>query len=113
MACSPVELDALLGHVDLLIFEPMRVGGITGSLKVAAMAEAAGVPVAVHTYPDLAAHLMLAAPNGMTAEYLSWWEGMFSQPIACTGASAMPLDEPGIGFTFDPDALRRHGIPSA
>src|SRR5215217_7023868 len=36
----------------------MRIGGVTGWLRVAAIAGATGVPMSTHLYPEVAAHVM-------------------------------------------------------
>ncbi len=36
----------------------MRIGGVTGWLRAAAIAGAAGIPMSTHLYPEIAAHLM-------------------------------------------------------
>lgn len=91
------EAEAL----DIVLFEPMRVGGVTGCIKLAALAQAFDLPIAPHTYPDLAAHLMAGFPNGLIGEYLPWWARLFANPIRLENGYAQPSDSPGIGFEFD------------
>ena len=43
---------------DLVMPDFMRIGGVTGWLRAAAMAEAAGVPISTHLYPEVAAQVM-------------------------------------------------------
>lgn len=86
--------------VDVVIFEPMRVGGVTGAIKVAAITQAFGIPIAVHVYSDLAAQLTCAFPNAITGEYLPWWGELFDHPLRVADGLGLPSVEPGIGFTF-------------
>ena len=86
--------------IDVAIFEPMRVGGITGAIKVAALTQAFDIPVAVHVYSDLSAQLTCAFPNAITGEYLPWWGELFVDPLRISDGKGKPSDEPGIGFTF-------------
>ena len=39
----------------------MRIGEVTGWLRAAAIAGAAGIPVSTHLYPEVAAHVMRVA----------------------------------------------------
>jgi mandelate racemase len=47
----------------------MRIAGVSGWLKAAAIAGAAGVPISTHLYPEFAAHLMRVTE---TADWLEW-----------------------------------------
>ncbi len=44
----------------LLLYMPdlMRIGGVTGWLRCAAIAGAAGLPLSSHLYPEFSAHLL-------------------------------------------------------
>jgi L-alanine-DL-glutamate epimerase-like enolase superfamily enzyme len=100
------ERDAL----DLVIFEPMRIGGITGSLKLAALAESFEVPIAAHVYHNLAAHLLTGFPTAAFLEYLPWWDVLLAAPVKPKAGQAVPSDRPGIGLDFDADALAHYGV---
>ncbi|HEX6870895.1 MAG TPA: mandelate racemase/muconate lactonizing enzyme family protein [Micromonosporaceae bacterium] len=93
------------GAVDVVIYEPMRVGGITGSVKLAHMAELYGVPIAPHTYPDLAAQLMPAAATGALCEYLEWWRPLLTNPVDPDHGRMAPTTGPGIGLDMRPEFL--------
>ena len=95
------------GCLDVVIFEPMRIGGVTGALKLAAICEAHGIPMAPHTYPELAAQLMSAKPAGVIGEYLSWWRPMLEEPIEIVRGKGTPSSRPGIGIHFDKKFLER------
>jgi mandelate racemase len=57
---GPRELHKALmkNACDLVMPDFMRIGGVTGWLRAAAIAGAKGVPVSTHLYPEVAAHLM-------------------------------------------------------
>ena len=54
---------------DLVMPDFMRIGGVTGWQRVAAIAGAAGIPVSTHVYPEVAAHVMRVTA---TAHWLEW-----------------------------------------
>ena len=56
------------GAVRIAIIDLARIGGITPWRKVAALAEAAHVPVAGHVIPEVHVHLLAAIPNGYVVE---------------------------------------------
>ncbi len=60
-------LDA--GAVDILQADATRCGGITGFVRVAALCEAAGIPLSAHTAPSLHAHVCCALAPAIHVEY--------------------------------------------
>ena len=56
--------------VDIVMIDQVRSGGITPWLKIAGMAEAFNLPVVSHGVPEIHVHLVGAAPNGLTVEYM-------------------------------------------
>jgi mandelate racemase len=61
---------------DFVMPDFMRIGGVTGWLRAAAIAGAAGIPVSTHLYPEVAAHVMRVTE---TAHWLEWqdWPILF------------------------------------
>ena len=96
--------------VDIVMIDQVRCGGITPWLKIAGMAEAFNLPVVSHGVPEIHVHLVGAAPNGLTVEYMPrlfhLWEEV---PVPVNGELAMPT-APGLGLKFDEDAIRRFGV---
>jgi L-alanine-DL-glutamate epimerase-like enolase superfamily enzyme len=59
------------GAVDCLQADVTRVGGITGLLRVAALADAAGLDVSAHCAPQASAHAMTAVWHARHLEYFA------------------------------------------
>jgi L-alanine-DL-glutamate epimerase-like enolase superfamily enzyme len=75
-------------------------------MKVAAMAEAFNLPVVSHLLPEIHVHLVAAAPNGLTVEYMPWSFGLFEEvPVPVNGELAVPT-KPGLGLEFRRDLDR-------
>ncbi|MGA8756071.1 MAG: mandelate racemase/muconate lactonizing enzyme family protein [Stellaceae bacterium] len=93
--------------VDVVMIDQVRSGGITPWLKIAGMAEAFNLPVVSHGVPEIHVHLVGAAPNGLTVEYMprlfQLWEEV---PVPQSGLLTMP-SAPGLGLNFSQDAIRR------
>lgn len=98
---------AWAGAVDVIIFEPMRVGGVTGSVKVMHAAEVTGTGVAPHTYPDLAAQLIPAVLGYGLCEHLAWWEPMLAEPAVLREGRLVPSERPGTGLEVAADVAAR------
>lgn len=94
---------------DIVMIDLIRVGGITPWMKVAGMAEAFNLPVVSHMVPEIHLHLVAAAPNGLTVEYMAWLTPMYKEvPLPQNGELMLPA-APGLGLEFDQAALDRYG----
>jgi L-talarate/galactarate dehydratase len=106
------EFRALLaaGGADIVMIDPFRAGGITGWLRVAALADAFGLPVVSHLAPEIQLHLIPAIPNGLTVEFMPWSVAMFDEVSwPRQGMLEMP-SAPGLGLTPDRRAIDRYRV---
>lgn len=97
------------GAVDCLQADVTRCGGITGWLRAAALAEAAGLEISGHCAPQLHAHVAAAVPN---VRHLEWFhdhvrieQRLFDGTLRPDGGSLRPGADgtPGHGLTLRPD----------
>jgi L-talarate/galactarate dehydratase len=98
--------------VDYVMIDLARVGGVTPWLKVAGMAEAFNLPVVSHVIPEIHAHLVAAAPNGLTVEYMGWMLELFDGVAEFDSASGELVlsDRPGLGLAFNQAAIDRFAV---
>ena len=96
--------------VDYAMIDLARVGGITPWLKVAGMAQAFNLPVVSHVIPEMHAHLVAAAPNGLTVEYMGWMLELFDGVAEFDPKSGeLELsDRPGLGLEFNQSTIDRY-----
>jgi len=88
----------------------MKIGGVSGWLRAAALAESRAVPMSSHLYPEISAHLLAVTPTAHWLEYMSWAEAILAEPIAIQNGFAVIPDRPGIGIEWDEDAVRRYAV---
>src|SRR5918994_1942268 len=55
---------------DHVMLDVMRIGGVSGWLRGAALADAAGLPASSHTFPELSASLLAVTPTCHRLEWL-------------------------------------------
>jgi L-alanine-DL-glutamate epimerase-like enolase superfamily enzyme len=96
--------------VDIAMIDLLRVGGITQWMKVAGMAEAFNVPVVSHLIPEIHVHLVAAAPNGLTVEYMPWTLRLYEETPAIEDGRLVVPKKPGLGLAFDPAVLKRYQV---
>lgn len=65
---------------DLVMPDFMRIGGVTGWLRSAAIAAASGVPISTHLYPEVGAHVMRVSETSHWLEWQNWVNPILKQP---------------------------------
>ena len=96
------------GASDYVMPDAMKIGGVTGWLHAAALAEAARVPMSSHLFPEISAHLLAVTPTCHWLEYVDWANPILTKPLGIDKGQALPSDSPGIGLTWDEDAVKRY-----
>jgi mandelate racemase len=87
--------------------DAMKIGGVTGWLRAAALAEPSGLPLASHAFPEVSAHLLAASPTAYALEYLDHAGPILEEPIEIEDGHALVPERPGIGLEWDEDAVGR------
>ena len=93
---------------DYAMADAMKIGGVTGWLKAAALAEAAGLPLSSHLFPEISTHLLAVAPTSHWLEYVDWANPILEEPLKVEDGHALAPDTPGIGISWDEEVVRRY-----
>ncbi len=93
---------------DFVMPDFMRIGGVTGWLRAAAIAGAAGVPMSTHLYPEVAAHVMRVTETAHWLEWQTWADPILQEPFDVRDGRLHIPDVPGIGLEWDEDAVAAH-----
>jgi mandelate racemase len=94
------------GGSDLGMPDAMRIGGVTGWMRAAALGEAAGLPLSSHLFPEVSAHLLAATPTAQWLEYVDWAEPVLQRPLQIVQGQALIDETPGSGVAWDEDRLK-------
>lgn len=102
MLTSAAEHWDLIRHrsADYIMPDAPRVGGITPFLKVAALAEHAGVLLAPHFAMELHVHLAAAFPREPWVEHFEWLEPLFNERLQIKDGRMLVPTLPGIGVSM-------------
>jgi mandelate racemase len=98
------------GAGDYVMPDLMRIGGVSGWLRAAAIAGAAGIPMSTHLYPECAAHLMRVTDTAHWLEWQDWADPILAQPFERESGQLVVPDRPGTGIEWDEAAIRRFAI---
>ena len=90
---------------DLVMPDFMRIGGVTGWLRAAALAGAAGVPISTHLYPEVAAHVMRVSETAHWLEWQNWADPILQAPYEMKDGVLHIPDTPGTGLQWNEDAV--------
>lgn len=107
---GPRELYKALqiGASDLVMPDFMRIGGVSGWLKSAAITEAAGIPISTHLYPEVGAHVMRVSQTAHWLEWVDWADEIIKEPFAKKNGFIKIPNKPGIGIEWDEAAIKRN-----
>jgi mandelate racemase len=106
---GPREMHKALqaGACDYVMPDFMRIGGVTGWLRAAAIAGAAGVPMSTHLYPEVAAHVMRVTETAHWLEWQEWSDPILQQPYKVQDGMLQIPDAPGVGIDWNEEAVER------
>ena len=95
---------------DLFMPDLMRIGGVTGWMRSAAIAGAAGLPLSSHLYTPISAQLLRVSESADWLEWSDWAEPFLSEPLAAKNGVANVPDTPGNGLAWDEAALKKYAM---
>ncbi len=88
---------------DFLMPDAPRVGGITPFLKVATLAEFAGMQIAPHFSMELHVHLGAAMQREPWVEHFDWLEPLFNERLELKDGRMIVPTRPGLGVSMSGD----------
>jgi mandelate racemase len=88
----------------------MRIGGVTGWLRAAAIAGAAGIEMSTHLYPEVSAHLMRVTETAHWLEWQDWADPILAETFKLEAGHLVVPDRPGSGIAWNEEAIRRHRL---
>lgn len=93
---------------DVVMVDLMRIGGVTGWLRSAAVAAAAGLPLSNHLYPEMSAHLLRVSESAHWLEWLDWALPVLARPFQIENGDLVIPDDPGTGIEWDEEFVAAH-----
>jgi mandelate racemase len=107
--CGVEEMQRALdaGACDLAMPDVMKIGGVTGWLKAAALAEMRGIPMSSHIFQEISAHLLAVTPTAHWLERMDLAGPILARPLVFQDGAACIDETPGTGVSWDEDAIAR------
>lgn len=99
--------SALQAHAsDLVMPDIQRIGGISGWMRAAAVAQAHGVEMSSHLFPEISSSLLGVTPTAHWLEYVDWANPILAEPLQVQDGNVLIPDRPGTGLAWNEDAVR-------
>jgi mandelate racemase len=92
---------------DLVMPDVARIGGVTGWMQAAGVAEAHGIPMSSHLMPEVSAQLLAATPTCHWLEYVDWTDAIAQEPVKIVDGHWPASQAPGTGLRWDAKAVER------
>ena len=95
------------GAGDYIMPDLMRIGGVSGWLRTAALAGAAGIEMSSHLYPEFSAHLLRVTETAHWLEWQDWADPILAAPFPVKDGWTSIPDRPGAGIDWNESAVAR------
>ena len=95
------------GASDYIMPDLMKVGGVTGWLRVAGQADAASIPMSSHLFAEASAHLLPVTPTAHWLEVLDLAGAILADPIQIVDGT-LTARGPGLGLAWNEAAVAKH-----
>ena len=90
--------------VDIIQPDAPRIGGITPFLRLAHLADQAGLQLAPHFAMEIHIHLAAAYPREPWVEHFEWLNPLFNERLETGGGRMYVPNRPGLGVTLSDQA---------
>jgi len=96
------------GTSDEVMIDVMKIGGVTGWLRAAALAEPGGLRISSHLFAEISAHLLAVTPTAHWLEYLDIASPILQEPLRIQDGHAIPSNAPGSGIAWNEEVVQRY-----
>ena len=95
------------GASDFIMPDLMKVGGVTGWLRIAAQAEAASIPMSSHLFAEASAHMLAVTPTAHWIEYLDLARAIVAEPVEIVDGTITARGH-GLGLSWNEAAVAKY-----
>jgi mandelate racemase len=95
---------------DFIMVDAMKMGGVTGWLRAAALAHTRSIRISNHLWPEISAQLLSCTPTAHWLEYADWWNPILAEPLRIESGLAQVSDAPGSGIEWNESAVARFAV---
>jgi len=93
---------------DYVMPDLQRIGGVTGWMRAAALAQGAGIEMSSHLFSEASAQLLPVTPTCHWLEYVDWADPILEEPVTVKGGFVQASEKPGLGMCWDEKAVKKY-----
>jgi mandelate racemase len=97
------------GASDFIMPDLMKVGGVTGWLRVAGQAEAASIPMSSHLFAEASAHMLAVTPTAHWLEVLDLACAILAEPLEIVDGAITARGQ-GLGLSWNEAAVAKYAV---
>ncbi len=98
------------GCCDYVMPDAQRIGGVTGWLRAAALAQGAGLEMSSHLFPEASVQLLAVTPTCHWLEYVDWANPILEQPVRIEEGKAVGPSGFGLGMKWNEKAVNKFAL---
>ena len=95
---------------DYVMLDVMKIGGVTGFMKSAEIAQLKQINISNHLWPELSSRLLSCISESKWLEYCDWWNPILKRPLRIEQGYSAAEDTIGSGIEWDEAAIDRFSI---
>jgi len=96
------------GCCDYVMPDAQRIGGVTGWMRAAALAQGAGLEMSSHLFPEASVQLLAVTPTCHWLEYVDWADPILEDAVQIKGGMAIGSSRTGLGMTWNEKAVKKY-----
>jgi len=97
-----------VGCCDYVMPDAQRIGGVTGWMRAAGLAQGAGLEMSSHLFSEASVQLMAVTPTAHWLEYVDWADPILQEPVCIKDGKAIGSAGPGLGMKWNEKAVRKY-----
>ena len=98
------------GCCDYVMPDAQRIGGVTGWMRAAALAQGAGLEMSSHLFPEASCQLLPVTPGCHWLEFVDWAAPVLEEPVRIEKGYAIGARGPGLGVKWDEKAIKKYTV---
>ena len=95
------------GACDYVMPDAQRIGGVTGWMRAAALAQGAGMEMSSHLFPEASCHLLAVTPTCHWLEFVDWADPILQEPLTVKDGFVSIPEKP---MLWNEEAVRRYSL---
>jgi mandelate racemase len=95
---------------DYMMPDVMKIGGVSGWMRAAKLAQAHEIPISSHLWPELSMQLLCLTPTAHWLEYIDWWNPIIENPLQIKDGLTTTQGMAGSGVQWNENAINRYSV---